>query len=38
MSGIASSATAVLLGYLLANTRTLKVGSGVTSCYRTMHL
>lgn len=28
MSGIASSATAVLLGYLLANTRTLKVGSG----------
>ena len=28
MSGIASSATAVLLSYLLANTRTLKVGSG----------
>lgn len=28
MSGIASSATSVLLGYLLANTRTLKVGSG----------
>ena len=28
MSGIASSATAVLLGYLLANTRTLRVGSG----------
>ena len=28
MDGIASSATAVLLGYLLANTSTLKVGSG----------
>lgn len=28
MSGIASSATSVLLGYLLANTQTLKVGSG----------
>lgn len=28
MDGIASSATAVLLGYLLANTQTLKVGSG----------
>ena len=28
MDGIASSATAVLLGYLLANTKTLKVGSG----------
>ncbi|WP_347452764.1 LLM class flavin-dependent oxidoreductase [Acinetobacter thermotolerans] len=28
MSGIASSATAVLLGYLLANTTTLRVGSG----------
>lgn len=28
MEGIASSATAVLLGYLLANTTTLKVGSG----------
>lgn len=28
MDGIASSATAVLLGYLLANTDTLKVGSG----------
>ena len=28
MDGIASSATAVLLGYLLANTTTLKVGSG----------
>ncbi|ANF81913.1 hypothetical protein A3K93_06725 [Acinetobacter sp. NCu2D-2] len=28
MSGIASSATSVLLGYLLANTKTLKVGSG----------
>ncbi|MQW91231.1 MsnO8 family LLM class oxidoreductase [Acinetobacter wanghuae] len=28
MDGIASSATAVLLGYLLANTQTIKVGSG----------
>lgn len=28
MDGIASSATAVLLGYLLANTQSLKVGSG----------
>lgn len=28
MDGIASSATAVLLGYILANTTTLKVGSG----------
>lgn len=28
MDGIASSATAVLLGYILANTETLKVGSG----------
>ena len=28
MDGIASSATAVLLGYLLANTHSLKVGSG----------
>lgn len=28
MAGIASSATSVLLGYLLANTETLKVGSG----------
>ena len=28
MDGIASSATAVLLGYILANTQTLKVGSG----------
>ncbi|MEZ2901972.1 LLM class flavin-dependent oxidoreductase [Acinetobacter terrestris] len=28
MDGIASSATAVLLGYILANTHTLKVGSG----------
>lgn len=28
MDGIASSATTVLLGYLLANTSTLKVGSG----------
>lgn len=28
MDGIASSATAVLLGYLLANTQTLKLGSG----------
>lgn len=28
MDGIASSATAVLLGYILANTSTLKVGSG----------
>ena len=28
MDGIASSATAVLLGYILANTATLKVGSG----------
>nr|WP_174506128.1 LLM class flavin-dependent oxidoreductase [Acinetobacter sp. Marseille-Q1620] len=28
MDGIASSATSVLLGYLLANTETLKVGSG----------
>ena len=28
MDGIASSATAVLLGYILANTKTLKVGSG----------
>lgn len=28
MDGIASSATAVLLGYLLANTNSLKVGSG----------
>ena len=28
MDGIASSATAVLLGYLLANTTSLKVGSG----------
>lgn len=28
MDGIASSATAVLLGYLLANTKTLKLGSG----------
>ena len=28
MDGIASSATAVLLGYLLANTSTVKVGSG----------
>ena len=28
MDGIASSATAVLLTYLLANTQTLKVGSG----------
>lgn len=28
MDGIASSATAVLLGYLLANTSSLKVGSG----------
>ena len=28
MEGIASSATAVLLGYLLANTTTLKMGSG----------
>ncbi len=28
MDGVASSATAVLLGYLLANTSTLKVGSG----------
>ena len=28
MDGIASSATAVLLGYLLANTQNLKVGSG----------
>ena len=28
MDGIASSATAVLLGYVLANTSTLKVGSG----------
>ena len=28
MDGIASSATAVLLGYLLTNTSTLKVGSG----------
>ncbi|QIO06232.1 LLM class flavin-dependent oxidoreductase [Acinetobacter shaoyimingii] len=28
MDGIASSATAVLLGYLLANTSTLRVGSG----------
>lgn len=28
MAGIASSATSVLLGYLLANTKTLKVGSG----------
>ena len=28
MEGIASAATAVLLGYLLANTTTLKVGSG----------
>ncbi|PWB15907.1 LLM class flavin-dependent oxidoreductase [Acinetobacter sp. AM] len=28
MDGIASSATAVLLGYILANTLTLKVGSG----------
>lgn len=28
MDGIASSATAVLLGYLLANTQTLRVGSG----------
>ena len=28
MDGIASSATAVLLGYILANTESLKVGSG----------
>lgn len=28
MDGIASSATAVLLGYILANTKSLKVGSG----------
>lgn len=28
MDGIASSATAVLLGYILANTQSLKVGSG----------
>ncbi|ENU19470.1 hypothetical protein F994_02329 [Acinetobacter bohemicus ANC 3994] len=28
MDGIASSATAVLLGYILANTETLKLGSG----------
>ncbi|OTG86402.1 LLM class flavin-dependent oxidoreductase [Acinetobacter sp. ANC 4558] len=28
MDGIASSATAVLLGYILANTKTLKLGSG----------
>lgn len=28
MDGIASSATAVLLGYLLANTKTIKLGSG----------
>lgn len=28
MSGIASSATSVLLGYILANTQSLKVGSG----------
>lgn len=28
MDGIASSATAVLLGYLLANTQTIKLGSG----------
>lgn len=28
MDGIASSATAVLLGYILANTQTLKLGSG----------
>ena len=28
MDGIASSATAVLLGYLLANTKTLTLGSG----------
>lgn len=28
MDGIASSATAVMLGYILANTKTLKVGSG----------
>ena len=28
MDGIASSATAVLLGYILANTQTLRVGSG----------
>ena len=28
MAGIASSATSVLLGYILANTQTIKVGSG----------
>ena len=28
MDGIASSATAVLLGYLLANTNSIKLGSG----------
>ena len=28
MDGIASSATAVLLGYLLANTQSLRLGSG----------
>ena len=34
MDGIASSATAVLLGYLLANTSTVKVGSAGVSSLR----
>lgn len=37
MDGIASSATAVLLGYLLANTQKLNLAL-VGLCYPTMHL